>query len=186
MESEAARGAKESLDLVFCMSNILESGLDRHTLLLLVSLCELGFSPEVLAALVKELRVPTTLILPFSSPPSNSSTLLFLRLSHALSPASSLSLNSILAGALACRHGQTQARPGRHGNRAPSPHPFQFSALRLSISVCAGKKKPGKARPPWIPSTKLGVHWPTGLSGRFPVLQPPKSGQMRKPSPPPL
>ena len=50
---------------------------------------------------------------------------------------------------------------------------------------CAGKR-PGKARPPWIPSTKLGVHRPAGLSGPFPVLQPPKSGQMRKPPPPPF
>ncbi|KAJ8423823.1 hypothetical protein Cgig2_017386 [Carnegiea gigantea] len=71
--------------------------------------------------------------------------------------------------------------PAGMGTEHPARAPFRFSALRLSISVCAGKKKPGKARPPWIPSTKLGVHRPAGLSGRFPVLQPPKSGQMRKP-----
>ena len=107
------------------------------------------------------------------------SRLLVLHLSYALSHSSSLSLNSILVGALAGPHGQTQARPGRHGNRAPSPRPFSvFCPSTLDFGVC--RKRPGKTRPPWIPSTKLGVHRPAGLSGRFPLLQPPKSGQMRK------
>ena len=72
MESEAARTAKESLDLAFHMSNILDTGLDRHTLSLLIALCDLGFNPEALAALVKELGGRTTQ--PSSSPPSNSSS----------------------------------------------------------------------------------------------------------------
>ncbi|KAI3967933.1 hypothetical protein MKX01_027116 [Papaver californicum] len=38
------------------MSNILETGLDRHTLSVLVALCEKGLNPESLAALVKELE----------------------------------------------------------------------------------------------------------------------------------
>lgn len=69
MESEAARTAKESLDLAFHISNILDTGLDRHTLSLLIALCDLGFNPEALAALVKELRGRTTQA--SSPPPSN-------------------------------------------------------------------------------------------------------------------
>lgn len=56
MDQEATRKARESLDLVFHMSNILDTGLDRHTLALLISLCERGLNPEALAAVVKELR----------------------------------------------------------------------------------------------------------------------------------
>ncbi|KAL9674629.1 hypothetical protein QQ045_030901 [Rhodiola kirilowii] len=56
MDPEAARNAKESLDLVFHMSNILETGLDHHTLSVLIALCDQGLNPEALAALVKELR----------------------------------------------------------------------------------------------------------------------------------
>ncbi|XP_076935090.1 mitotic-spindle organizing protein 1A-like [Bidens hawaiensis] len=56
MDQDAARTAKESLELVFQMSNILETGLDRHTLSVLIALCDLGFNPEALAAVVKEFR----------------------------------------------------------------------------------------------------------------------------------
>lgn len=56
MDPEAARTARDSLDLVFHMSNILETGLDRHTLSILIALCEMGLNPESLAAVVKELR----------------------------------------------------------------------------------------------------------------------------------
>ncbi|KAK0571930.1 hypothetical protein LWI29_023696 [Acer saccharum] len=56
MDSEAARTARESLDLAFHMSNILDTGLDRHTLSVLIALCDLGLNPEALAAVVKELR----------------------------------------------------------------------------------------------------------------------------------
>lgn len=66
MDPEAARLARDSLDLAFHMSNILETGLDRHTLSLLIALCEMGLNPETLAALVKELRR--------ESPPSSSSS----------------------------------------------------------------------------------------------------------------
>ncbi|GMH21437.1 hypothetical protein Nepgr_023279 [Nepenthes gracilis] len=57
MDSEAARTARESLELAFHMSNILETGLDRQTLSVLIALCDLGFNPEALAAVVKELRM---------------------------------------------------------------------------------------------------------------------------------
>lgn len=66
MDPEAARTARDSLDLAFHMSNILESGLDRHTLSILIALCEMGINPESLAAVVKELRR--------ESPPSSSSS----------------------------------------------------------------------------------------------------------------
>ncbi|KAI3884383.1 hypothetical protein MKX03_026548 [Papaver bracteatum] len=56
MDPEASRNAQESMELAFQMSNILETGLDRRTLPVLVALCEKGLNPESLAALVKELR----------------------------------------------------------------------------------------------------------------------------------
>ena len=56
MDPEAARTARESLDLAFHMSNILDTGLDRHTLSVLIALCDLGLNPEALAAVVKELQ----------------------------------------------------------------------------------------------------------------------------------
>ncbi|XP_072962296.1 mitotic-spindle organizing protein 1A-like [Typha angustifolia] len=60
MEPEATRNAKESLELAFKMSQILDTGLDRHTLSLLVALCDRGVNPEALAALVRELSPPAT------------------------------------------------------------------------------------------------------------------------------
>ncbi|XP_062212879.1 mitotic-spindle organizing protein 1A-like [Phragmites australis] len=54
-EATAARQAKESLELAFQMSQILGTGLDRHTLSLLMALCDRGANPEALAALVREL-----------------------------------------------------------------------------------------------------------------------------------
>lgn len=56
MDPEATRIARESLDLAFQMSNILDTGLDRHTLSVLIALCDLGVNPEALGAVVKELR----------------------------------------------------------------------------------------------------------------------------------
>ncbi|KAL8041259.1 hypothetical protein ABFX02_10G154000 [Erythranthe guttata] len=64
MDRDTAGTARDSLDLAFHMSNILETGLDRHTLSILVALCEMGINPESLAAVVKELRR--------ESPPSSS------------------------------------------------------------------------------------------------------------------
>ncbi|CAN6695739.1 unnamed protein product [Malus baccata var. baccata] len=56
MDADAAKTARESLDLAFQMSNILDTGLDRHTLSILIALCDLGLNPEALTAVVKELR----------------------------------------------------------------------------------------------------------------------------------
>ncbi|KAL6525617.1 Glc7p regulatory subunit [Orobanche hederae] len=65
MDAEAARTARDSLELVFHMSNILETGLDRHTISILIALCEMGFNPESLADVVRELHR--------ESPPSSAS-----------------------------------------------------------------------------------------------------------------
>lgn len=55
MES-STREAQQSLDDLFELSTILNTGLDRETLSVLVELCECGVNPEALAAVVKELR----------------------------------------------------------------------------------------------------------------------------------
>ncbi|KAI3794007.1 hypothetical protein L1987_36632 [Smallanthus sonchifolius] len=65
MDQDSTHTARESLDLVFEMSNIVDTGLDRHTLSVLIALCDLGLNPEALAAVVKEFR---------SEPPFTSST----------------------------------------------------------------------------------------------------------------
>lgn len=44
------------LDSLHELSNILETGLDRETLSILLELTESGVNPEALAALIKELR----------------------------------------------------------------------------------------------------------------------------------
>ncbi|KAJ6864259.1 hypothetical protein NC651_034947 [Populus alba x Populus x berolinensis] len=70
MDPEAANTARDSLNLAFHMSNLLDTGLDRHTLSVLIALCDLGLNPEALAAVVKELRrEPVSSSLPNSSAP---------------------------------------------------------------------------------------------------------------------
>ncbi|XP_062167293.1 mitotic-spindle organizing protein 1B-like [Alnus glutinosa] len=73
MDPDAARTARESLDLAFHMSNVLDTGLDRHTLSVLIALCDLGVNPEALAAVVKELRreLQTSSSPPTSTAPSS-------------------------------------------------------------------------------------------------------------------
>ncbi|KAF3771862.1 Mitotic-spindle organizing protein 1 [Nymphaea thermarum] len=56
MDSAASQNARESLDLVLHISNLLSTGLDRHTLSILVDLCERGVNPEAVAAVVREIR----------------------------------------------------------------------------------------------------------------------------------
>ncbi|GKV35167.1 hypothetical protein SLEP1_g43471 [Rubroshorea leprosula] len=73
MDEAAAQTAWESLDLLFHISNILDTGLDQHTLSVLIALCDLGLNPEALAAVVKELQrdpslFPSTLTPPASTP----------------------------------------------------------------------------------------------------------------------
>ncbi|PKA65443.1 Mitotic-spindle organizing protein 1 [Apostasia shenzhenica] len=58
MEVEGSRNAKETLELAFQISNLLETGLDRHTLSLIISLLDRGVNPEPLSALIRELSSP--------------------------------------------------------------------------------------------------------------------------------
>ena len=44
------------MENIYEVSNILNTGLDRETLSILVNLCEAGVNPEALAVVVKKLR----------------------------------------------------------------------------------------------------------------------------------
>ncbi|KAK9842840.1 hypothetical protein WJX74_003152 [Apatococcus lobatus] len=46
----------EALDIAFEISQILDTGLDRKELAILIALLETGVNPEALAAVVKELK----------------------------------------------------------------------------------------------------------------------------------
>jgi len=48
--------ARETLEVLYEMAQLLNTGLDRQSLSILVSLCEHGVNPEALAAVVKELK----------------------------------------------------------------------------------------------------------------------------------
>jgi mitotic-spindle organizing protein 1 len=48
--------ARETLEVLYEMAQMLNTGLDRQSLSILVSLCEHGVNPEALAAVVKELK----------------------------------------------------------------------------------------------------------------------------------
>ena len=56
MDAASAHKAKEALDIVHEISQILDTGLDKETLSILLALIETGINPEALAAVVKELR----------------------------------------------------------------------------------------------------------------------------------
>eukprot|EP00053_Salpingoeca_punica_P020867 m.212413 g.212413 ORF g.212413 m.212413 type:complete len:74 (+) comp20340_c0_seq1:105-326(+) len=56
MDRAKAAAANETMDVLFEISQILNTGLDRETLSICTSLCEAGVNPEALAAVVKELR----------------------------------------------------------------------------------------------------------------------------------
>ncbi|KTW29718.1 mitotic-spindle organizing protein 1 [Pneumocystis carinii B80] len=48
--------ARETIDILYEISVILNTGLDKNCLSLCVSLCENGVNPEALANVIKELR----------------------------------------------------------------------------------------------------------------------------------
>ena len=60
MSSSSARlppvPREDTLDVLYDISQLLQTGLDRETLAVLVGLTETGVNPEALAAVVKELR----------------------------------------------------------------------------------------------------------------------------------
>jgi mitotic-spindle organizing protein 1 len=47
---------RETMDLLFEMSVLLNTGLDKETLAHCVSLCEMGVNPEAIATVIKELK----------------------------------------------------------------------------------------------------------------------------------
>mmetsp|Transcript_27322 Transcript_27322/g.67397 ORF Transcript_27322/g.67397 Transcript_27322/m.67397 type:complete len:82 (+) Transcript_27322:87-332(+) len=54
--AERRADAAETLDVLFEMSNLLNTGMDKQSLAICVELLESGVNPEALAAVVKELR----------------------------------------------------------------------------------------------------------------------------------
>ncbi|KAI0504684.1 hypothetical protein KFK09_015636 [Dendrobium nobile] len=53
MKAAGGQNAKDTLDLAFQISNVLDTGLDRHTLSLLIALLDRGINPEPLSALIR-------------------------------------------------------------------------------------------------------------------------------------
>eukprot|EP00472_Partenskyella_glossopodia_P012819 CAMPEP_0197515086 /NCGR_PEP_ID=MMETSP1318-20131121/322_1 /TAXON_ID=552666 /ORGANISM="Partenskyella glossopodia, Strain RCC365" /LENGTH=75 /DNA_ID=CAMNT_0043063353 /DNA_START=36 /DNA_END=263 /DNA_ORIENTATION=+ len=51
--------AEDTFEVVYEMSRVLNCGLDRQTLAILMKLCDNGVNPEALAEVVKELRRET-------------------------------------------------------------------------------------------------------------------------------
>ncbi|GJJ76196.1 mitotic-spindle organizing protein 1 [Entomortierella parvispora] len=55
-QQQQQQEARQAMDILTEMSSLLNTGLDRETLAVCVSLCESGVNPEALAAVIKELR----------------------------------------------------------------------------------------------------------------------------------
>ena len=56
-QAEQQQEAQQALDVVWEISRLLNTGLNRQTVSVLTSLCESGVNPEALAAVVKELQL---------------------------------------------------------------------------------------------------------------------------------
>jgi mitotic-spindle organizing protein 1 len=56
MAASAADKRAQSIEILHEIGNILNTGLDKETLKILVQLCEAGVNPHALATVVKELR----------------------------------------------------------------------------------------------------------------------------------
>ncbi|MCO5574439.1 hypothetical protein L7F22_028224 [Adiantum nelumboides] len=74
MEEARSERAREALELAYRMANLLNTGLDRPTLAVLMALTEQGVNPEALAAVVKELRREATALRSAASPSSASAS----------------------------------------------------------------------------------------------------------------
>lgn len=48
--------ARETIDTLMEISNLMNTGLDSESLAICIKLCEAGVNPEALAAVIKELR----------------------------------------------------------------------------------------------------------------------------------
>jgi mitotic-spindle organizing protein 1 len=57
-----AKAADQAIDTLHQIASILDCGLDKETLRILVGLCEAGVNPEALAHVVKELRREAALL----------------------------------------------------------------------------------------------------------------------------
>eukprot|EP01080_Neovahlkampfia_damariscottae_P000343 gene343-6757_t len=53
---EKEKEGKETLDVLYEISNILNTGLDKESLSILVGLCESGANPEALTAIVSQIN----------------------------------------------------------------------------------------------------------------------------------
>ncbi|CAG8474005.1 3488_t:CDS:2 [Funneliformis caledonium] len=67
MEDSKIQEVRETLDTLYEISTLLNTGLDRDTLSICLNLCENGVNPEALAAVIKELRRETVSLKPFDS-----------------------------------------------------------------------------------------------------------------------
>ena len=54
--SSSLESASGTVDIVYELSSLLNTGLERSTVSILIGLCECGVNPEALAMVVKELR----------------------------------------------------------------------------------------------------------------------------------
>jgi len=72
METSATtiQQAKETFEITYELSRLLDCGLDRETLSILIALVENGVNPEALAAVVKELRREATALKDAQNPTS--------------------------------------------------------------------------------------------------------------------
>ncbi|OZJ02214.1 hypothetical protein BZG36_04715 [Bifiguratus adelaidae] len=59
MESTTLQSARDTMEVLYEMSNLLNTGLDKESLSLCVSLIEQGVNPEALANVIKEVRRET-------------------------------------------------------------------------------------------------------------------------------
>ncbi|CAG8475719.1 6170_t:CDS:2 [Funneliformis mosseae] len=74
MEDSKIQEVRETLDTLYEISTLLNTGLDRDTLSICLNLCENGVNPEALAAVIKELRRETVSLKPFDSINSTTSS----------------------------------------------------------------------------------------------------------------
>ncbi len=56
MDAATVAQGDQAIEVLWQIANILNTGLDKETLRILVGLCEAGVNPEALATVVKELR----------------------------------------------------------------------------------------------------------------------------------
>ncbi|KAG2393909.1 hypothetical protein C9374_003673 [Naegleria lovaniensis] len=54
--SNIIKETQETLEIAYEINNILNAGLDRESLSIIMNLCEMGINPEALAACVKEIK----------------------------------------------------------------------------------------------------------------------------------